>query len=490
MTDSGGFRAPGTVQPGSAAAPDAEAWDADRERRVRAWTAVAVASTSQLLYMADATLIALALPEIEREWVDVPRSTIGWAASGFLITQASLLLVGGRVGDRHGRKRFFLFGMALFTLGMMLTAAAPNVWMLIVARVVEGAGAAFLTSGALALVLPVFPPSKSAVVIGVWGVVGTVGAVVAPPLGALVVERSWRLAFVLVVPIGLAAVTLGWRVLPGVPYSRPVDRTDRLSYVIGPLALGALMVAVSNGGRWGWVSAPTLLTLAAALVVLAGFLRRSMRVESALLDVSLFRNRWYSFNLAIGVLQQMGFFAWFLTAPLIMRGMWDWSPSRIGVALALGQVLGMIGAPLGGQVVLRWGYDLAIAIGAAVNVSAVAWVLVTMSAEPSFWGSYAPMALAFGLGNGMCGTVVTGAALGALPGADLGTGNSIVQLTRRMGGAFGVAVGLALLGEASGPDLLDGARRAWLLVAVLHAAIALPLIAGRSWQRKLRLAGA
>jgi EmrB/QacA subfamily drug resistance transporter len=465
-----------------------ERWDSDRPARVRAWTAVAVASTSQLLYMVDAGLIALSLPEIEKRFSDVPRSTIGWAATGFLVAQSSLLLVGGRVGDRHGRKRFFLLGMTVFTLGVLLTALAPNIWFLIGARVVQGCGAAFLTSGALALVLPMFPPLKSAVVIGAWGMVGSVAAWGTPTVGSLIIERSWRLGFLLVVPIGSTAIVLGRRVLVDTALDRSRGPTDRVGYVVGPPALGLTMLVLANATHWGWTSTITLALGAIAAALLAVFLWRSRVADSPLLDLAIMRHPAFARYTFAGALQQMGFFAWFLTAPLIMAGLWGWSVRQVGLALALGQVLAMFGSPLGGQVVIRWGSDVAIVIGAVVNVVAMGWIVLTMSAAPEFWWSYLPMALLFGFGSGMCGTVTTGAALAALPSSALGAGNSIVQLVRRMGGALGVAVGLALLGEAGGPALLDGARRAWVFTGAIHLAIVAALLLG-ALPRRLRLQG-
>ncbi len=462
-------------------------WDTDRAMRTRAWTAAGVASMSQVLYMVDATLIALALPVIARRFDEVSRSTVGWAATSFLVAQASLLLVGGRLGDRHGRKRVFLAGMTLFTFGVALTAAAPTVWMLIASRALQGAGAAFITSGALALAFPMFPAAKSAVLIGAWGMVGSIAAWTTPPIGALVVERDWRLAFALVVPIGVLAIVLGRRVLVEQAPASQSGRSDRWSFLIGPPALGLTMVVLADGGRWGWTSPRTIAVGAIAIAGVAFLLRRSVVASDPLLDLSLLRIRLYAANLAGGALQQAGFFAWFLTAPLVMSELWGWSIRQIGLALAVSQVLSTIASPLGGQIVIRWGSNAAIGLGTSVNIVAMIWATTTMSATSDFWGSYLPMALLFGFGSGMAGTVTTGAALAALPVALLGTGNSIIQLVRRMGGALGVAAGFALLGNAAGPALLTGARRAWILVAVIHAAIFVALAATRSRAASRRL---
>ena len=180
---------------------DAE-WEGDPARRRSAWVAACVASTSTFLFVVDSGLIALSLPGVHEEFPGTARATLAWIGSGFLVAQSSLLLIGGRLGDRRGRKRYFLFGLFLFSLGALLTALAPTVELIIAARVLQGVGAAFLTSSALALVLPMFPSRMAPMVVGVWGSVGAVGACIAPTLGAMVIEVDWRWGFGIVAPIG------------------------------------------------------------------------------------------------------------------------------------------------------------------------------------------------------------------------------------------------------------------------------------------------
>lgn len=456
---------------------DTERWDGDRSRRRSAWAALMVAASSQFLYMLDSGLVAISLPEIEGRF-HASRVTLGWVAGAFMVAQSSLLLVGGRFGDRYGRKRSFLTGLAVFSLGAVGTAVAPTIWLLIAARVVQGVGAAFLTSGALALVLPMFPTAKSATVIGAWGVVGTIGALVTPVLGPFLVERSWRLAFFLVAPIGATAIVLGRRLLHEQPIDTSAGRPDRIGYLVGPPALGGAVLVVSRGSQWGWTSLPTVGLALGSAGLLAVLFRRSAVASAPLLDLDILRHRWFSVNLGAGVLQQVGFFAWWLTAPLVMRQLWNWSVRDIGLALAATQVPALFSAPLGGRMVQRFGASVPIVTGAVVIVASQIWLLVTAGREADVAMSYLPMALAFGFGCGMSGTVTTGAALASLPQSLLGTANSIVQLARRFGGALGVAVGIAVLGEASGDAILSGARRVWLLVAILHLAMVVPIFLG------------
>lgn len=477
-----GFRSAATLE---AEDDNLRDWLSDGGRRRAAWAAVCVAAASVALFVVDAGLVALALPRIEANYPDVSRTTIAWIAKGFLIAQAALLLVGGRLGDRRGRKRYFLVGLLMFSMCGGLAAVAPNVPTLILARVAQGSGAAFMTSGALALVLPMFPGVKAPVVVGTWGAIGSVAAWLTPTAGAELIHVHWRLGFAIVAPIGLAVWLVGRRVLPDDAVVELVGRTDRVSYYLGPPALGMMMLVLSQGSRWGWTSARTLGAALIATVLLATFVRRCRVVDTPLVDLSILGNRTYLANTIAGAFQQVGFFGWYLTGPLIMHELWGWSVRQTGFALALGQLLASVGSPLGGYLVGRFGYNPPVYASALVTGAGTGWLILTAGTEPNFWGSYLPAALMLGFGGGMCGTITTGAAMAALPHDMLGAGNSMLQLIRRLGGAFGVAAAVALIGEAKADALLPGARRVWWMASLIHVAMCVPLL----WAARRRVDG-
>jgi EmrB/QacA subfamily drug resistance transporter len=457
------------------AAEDLRSWTTDSVRRREAWIAVCVAAASIFLFVVDAGLVALALPKIAAEYPKVARGTLAWIATGFLVAQSSLLLIGGRLADRRGRKGYYLFGLTLFSVGAALTAVAPSIAWIIAARVVQGVGGAFLASSALALVLPMFPRSKAPAVIGVWGAIGSVAAWLTPTLGALIVDINWRYAFGGLAPLGVIVALIGRRVLHTQTVTDTEGRTDRLSYYVGPVGLGMLMLVLAQGSRWGWAS-PLVIGLGGlAVVLITVFLRRCLTAEVPLLDLAILRNRAFAANAIAGALQQTGFFGWFLTAPLIMTALWGWSVRQAGLAVALGQVMSSVASPLGGQLAIRYGNTRPIVVSSFITAAGSLWFLATATAQPNFFGVLLPAAVLMGFGSGMCGTMTTGAALAALPATMLGAGNSLVQLLRRMGGALGVALAAGLLGEGSRNDLLPGARRVWWMVTILHIGMSTPL---------------
>jgi EmrB/QacA subfamily drug resistance transporter len=435
-----------------------------------------VCAASIFLFVVDAGLVALSLPKIEAEFSTSARSTLAWVASGFLVAQASMLLLGGRLGDRRGRKRFYLFGLLVFSVASGLAAVAPNVPTILMARVLGGLGAGFMTSSALALVLPMFPPSKVPKAIGTWGAVGSVAAWLTPTAGAYVVEANWRFAFAMVTPFGLVIFWLGRKYLVEQKADDQTGRTDRLSYYIGPPSLGLLVLVMAQARHWGWTSRLTSVLGTLAVAMLTVFIHRCRTADTPLLDLAMFRIPAFVASLIGGTLQQIGFFGWFVTGPLIMHSLWGWSVRDSGFALALGQVLASAGSPLGGWLVTRFGSPRPIVGGAIITGGGALWLAFTASDQAHFWYGYLPAALLFGFGGGVCGTVCTGWAMASLPDHLLGAGNSVVQLVRRMGGALGVALAVALLGEGTGHAILAGARHVWAVVGLVHLLMILPTL--------------
>jgi EmrB/QacA subfamily drug resistance transporter len=460
---------------------DLASWEADAAHRRRAWTALCVAAASIFLFVLDSGLLSIALPSIEKEFSQTPRSIIAWTSTGFLVTLASLLLIGGRLSDAHGRKRFYLFGVVLFGFGSLCTSLAPTVQLLITARVIGGAGAAFLTSSALALVMPEFPLEKRGMMIGAWGSLGSTAAIVAPTAGALLTEHiSWRLPFGLMAPMALAIYIIGRRVLIERVDSAPTASIDPVGIIVGPLALGLLVLGLSQGTRWGWGSPTTLAAVIGGMALLVVFVGRCARTANPLLDLSIFEVPQFRLNVIGSGLQQIGFFAWYVTTPLILKTVWGWSTFETGVGMALGQVAASVAAPIGGRWSDRVGTTQPIVTTAIVAAAGPMWIAVMASPTPRFATVFLPASILMGMGGGICGTLTTSAALYDLPAGTLGAANSVNQLIRRVCGTIGVAFAVALLGEAHGVALLASARRVWLMVSLAHLAMCLPYAARRT----------
>src|SRR5215211_6645219 len=223
------------------------------------WRVFAVVALAVFLSILDLFIVNIAFPDLRRDFGGSSLSGLSWVLTAYAIVFAAVLVPAGKLGDLFGRRRMFVGGLALFTLGSALCAVAPSVEALVAARVLQGVGAAALTPNSLGLVLPLFPSERRAAVIGAWAAIGAVGASLAPPLGGLLVEASWRWIFVVNVPIGL---------------------------LVG--AVGALTLGLAEGPGWGW-DERVVASFAAALVLGVAFLRRTARHPAPVVELSLLR---------------------------------------------------------------------------------------------------------------------------------------------------------------------------------------------------------
>ncbi len=448
----------------------------------RSWAALGVASASIFLFVLDAGLLSVALPDIEAEFDETSRATVSWAGTGYFVSLSASLLVAGRLADRLGRHRMFDAGLVVFGAAALATGLAPNPWLLIGARVVQGVGGGMLTATSLALVLPLFPLDRRALAVGVWGMVGSFAAVLGPTLGAVVVdELDWRLVFIVMAPISWGVVAVGRTRLPD---DRPVggaaEADAGLDLVGVPLTaggVGLVALALSQGGAWGWRDARTIGALALGAVLLAAFADRSRRHPGAVLDLRLLAARQFTTATLSAAIQQMGFLAWFFSTSIILRNMWGWTALETGLAISAAMAASAVTGPVGGRLAERLGYPATVGLTVWVAVAGPAWWLLTIDADPDLWGALLPGLLLFGAGGGVVGIITTGAALHDLPEAQLGSANAAHQTARRLASAVGVALMVALLGEADGPELLDGAQRVWVLVLATHVVMALPMVA-------------
>ncbi len=405
----------------------------------------------------------VAFPFIERSFPDTPRSTLAWVSTGFSIMAASLLLVSGKLADRNGRRRVFLLGMAVFVTASTLTALAPTPSLLISARLVQGAGSALLTSTAIALLLPEFPPGKRGLALGIWGTFGSAGAAAGPTFGALAIEASsWRLVFLLNVPIAVVVLVVGRRILRDDRPAEAVGHLDLFGTVTGTLGIAALTFALLQGPRWGWRSVAVLGVAAVCVVLLTVFFAWCHRSANPLLDLTLFADRRFATANLSQAGTQMAIFTWFFTTPLFLINVWGFSALAGGAAVAIGMVASFVSIPVGSWSD-RHGYKRVLIAGGLVSVAGMAWWVFEVESEPNYWSGYLPGLVLFGIGAGMVGIVVTNAGLATMSEDSLASANAAFQTVRRLAGAIGVALAVAILGGREN-DSVAAFRNIWLLI--------------------------
>lgn len=430
----------------------------------QSWLSLALVSAATFVIILDLIATNVAFPFIEEEFSSTPRSTLAWVSSGNSIAAAALLLLAGRLGDRYGRRRIFLTGVAVFTVISAVTAAAPNPAVLIAARVGQGAGAAMVTSTAIALLIPLFPVAKRGLAVGIWGTAASAGAATGPTLGAVAIEAvDWRWAFLINVPIGMIVLAFGRRVLRETERAAAAGPIDFLGTVVGTAAIGLLTFGVLQGPRWGWSSAAVVSILAAAVLLSVALVARCLTASSPLVDLGLFNDRKFALANLSQAGTQLAINAWFFTTPLFLINVWGYSALAGGAAVAVGMVVSFVSIPVG-HWSDRHGYRGVLALGGIIAAAGMLVWVFGVEDSPDFWSAYLLGLLIFGLGAGMVGIVVTNAALTDMPDQDLGMGNAVFQTIRRLMGAIGVALAVVLIGDRSN-ESVEAFRRVWLLIA-------------------------
>ncbi len=428
----------------------------------------------------DLFIVNVALPQISRDLHEPSLGTLSWVLNGYAIIYAALLVLAGRLADQHNRKSGFLLGVAIFTLGSAACGAAVNVPMLIAFRLVQAAGGALLTPTSLALVLAAYPAERRGGAVRAWTAAGGMAAALGPALGGLLVAVDWRWVFYVNVPVGLAALVIGWRQLPDLP-GHPGPRPDALSALLVTAGVGALTLGLVRGDAWGWGSAATIGVLAAAVVALGLFSLRCVRHHNPLIEPAIFRNRSFSGASAATLLFSVSFGAMLLSIVLWMQDAWGWSALRTGLGIAPGPIMVPIFSFLiTGRLLKRYGPAVVIGLGASVFSVGLIWWALMVQVRPDYLTAL-PGMIVTGMGVGLTLPSLMSTAASSLPPPSFATGTGAVNMLRQVGFAVGVAMLVAVLGSPHGASAeLTAFRHGWYATAAAGFAAALAAI----WLRR------
>ena len=435
----------------------------------------AIVATGVFLASLDLFIVNIAFPDIARDFEGSSLSEMSWILNAYAIVFAALLVPAGRWADRAGRKRGFLYGLALFTLASAAAAAAPSLEVLVAARVLQAAGAALMVPTSLGLLIPEFPAERRAAVVALWAAVGGVAAAAGPPIGGLLVEASWRWVFLINIPIGLVALVAGARTLREIR-DPSGGRPDVLGAALLAGGIGALTGAIVKGPDWGWGDPATVALFAAAALLVAGVARRSRSHPAPVVEPELVRIRSTALANLAALLFFAGFGAMLLGSVLFLTSVWGESTLSAGLMVVPGPAMAALFSVPAGLLGERYGARLVGAAGALVfAVSAVWWVSV-MGAEPDYAGSFLAPFMLGGVGVGLSIPSITGVATAALPPTRFATGTALVGMSRQIGAALGVAVFVAVVGTPAPGEAVAAFGHAWLFVAGAMTATALSML--------------
>ncbi len=437
--------------------------------RRQPWDVFAVASIAVFLVSLDGTLLFAAFGALRQGFPGVTAADLSWVLNAYTVVFAAMLIPGGGLADRLGRKRVFLAGVALFLAASVACGLAPDVRTLIAARIVQAVGAALLTPASLSLVLAAFSVSQRAVVVSLWGAVGALAAAAGPGLGSVIVDTlGWPWAFYLNLPLGLISLWKGRRLLqesPPAAVPRPLDAVGMALLIVG---VGSLALAIVQVDSSQWSRAMLVAVAATGIGALLAFAAWTRWARTPLVDPALFRNRTYRdvnmATLVFGVAFSMMFFAFFF----FVTNIWRYSLPLAGLAITPGPLMVIPSAILVGRLAARHGHRPYLVGGALVYAASGLWFLLVPGSEPHYVRDWLPGLLLSGIAVGMVMPSLSGAAVAHLPAAHYAVGSAFNQATRQIGGVLGVALTILLLGSGSPP-----VRDDFTWVYGLHVSLAL-----------------
>jgi EmrB/QacA subfamily drug resistance transporter len=421
----------------------------------------------------DLFIVNVALPSIARDVGQRNLGNLSWVLNAYAIVYASLLVLFGRLAERRRREQGFLLGVLVFTAASAACGAATSLPTLVAFRIIQAAGAALLTPTSLSLVLATSAPERRLSSVRAWTAVGGLAAALGPVVGGVLVAASWRWVFLVNVPIGLAALIVGWRRLPAVP-GHPVPRPDALGAVFVTGGVAALTLGLVKGQDWGWGAPATVISLALSVAALILFVLHCTRSRNPLVPAELFRVREFTGSSVVAVLFSTAFGAMLLSIVLWDQDVWHWSALTTGLAVAPGPLMvPLFSFLIAGRLIERLGAGRVIGLGATVYAIGAAWWALAAGVTPDYTGEMLGGMLLTGVGVGL--TLPTFMATGAssLPAHSFATGSAVVNMLRQVGLAVGVAVLVAVLGTPGTPEAARTVfEHGWLVISGFSLAAA------------------
>jgi EmrB/QacA subfamily drug resistance transporter len=438
----------------------------DRKR----WLAFGVLCLATLMNVLDTTIATLALTPIQGS-LHFSSAGLAWVINAYMLTFGGFLLLAGRTGDLYGTRRLFLVGLTVFTLASLACGLAQSATVLIVARAIQGLGAAIVTAVSLALIMDLFPDGPERVkAMGIFAFVASGGGAVGALAGGFITAHfDWHWNFLINVPIGLA-VYLGTRAY--VP-DRPGIAKGRLD-VAGALTVTASLLlavyAVLEAKDAGWTSATTLLRLAGAAALMAVFVLIERSVQAPLVPLGLFTKRNILASNAIGMLWAAAMFAWFFLTSLYMQGILGYDPQQTGLAfLPADVIMAVFSVWLSAKMVTRFGIRRPIAAGLLLAAAGLALFAVA-PVDGQFLTAVLPGMLLLGVGAGMAFNPLFLAAMSDAKPEEGGLASGLVNTSFMMGGALGLAVLASLAASRTQTLLASGTGEAAALLGGYHVA--------------------
>jgi EmrB/QacA subfamily drug resistance transporter len=468
--------------------PPRPAWLRDHPQRH--WFVVGTVCIGAFMGQLDASIVTLALPTLRHDF-QTSIAAVEWVALAYLLVLVSSVVAIGRLADTVGRKLLYTYGFGVFILGSALCGLAPSLWLLVVARVLQAAGAAMLQANSVALIVEAMPAGTLGRGIGVQGAAQALGLALGPAVGGLLIGvGGWRLIFFINVPLGLVGLLLGWYLLPR---SHSLQKREPFDWIGASLitpAVGAVLLGVSFGEHAGWTSPGIVSALCGGVVLTTLFVMHERRTEAPMIDLTLFRRVPFSAGVGSGLLSYLVMFGVLFVVPFYFETTLQLGAVEAGLRLTALPLALAITAPWAGRLADRIGPRTVTAGGMLVTAAGLVALAIARRPLDLLMAELAVV----GVGLGAFTPANNAAIMGSAPRAQSGVAGGILNMTRGLGTSFGVAItGLAFAAGAhvdaeGGPITVDAARRGFviavgILVACSVVAAGLSMLRGAVTRR-------
>jgi EmrB/QacA subfamily drug resistance transporter len=431
--------------------------------------------------MLDNTVVNVALPSIQRD-LGADLSELEWIVTGYALTFASLMLVGGKMADAYGRRRIFVLGIIVFTTASLFCGLASSSEVLIAARVLQGAGAALMNPATLSIIAATFPPRERGTAIGIWAGTAALALAIGPLVGGLITEHlEWSWIFFVNVPVGALAIAASYLFI-----DESRDEThaslDIPGLATSAVGLFALTYGLIEANTYGWTSARIVGAFALAAIALTSFVVIERRRRQPMLPLDLFRSGTYVGANLVVLLVALAMFGIFFFVSLYMQNILGYSPVETGAAFLPLTILIILVAPIAGKTSDRIGSRGLMTAG-MILIAVQLVMLSRLTVDATFW-NLLPAFIIGGVGMSLTMTPSAAAATRSVPVDKSGVGSAVLNSARQVGGTMGVAIMGAIVaakagGERTPEAFMRGFETALLVaaaIAVLGAVVAYVLV--------------
>jgi EmrB/QacA subfamily drug resistance transporter len=413
----------------------------------RAYKVLALTAAATFLVSLDVSIVVVAKRTIEEDLGG--GSILTWVFSAYAIAYAAGLLTAGRFADVFGRKKSFLRGLLLFSIGSLLCGLAPSAILLVAARIVQALGGALLTPASIALVLPEFPVEKRTQAIAIWGATGGLAAALGPSVGGLLVDSfGWRSLFFINIPITAFTIFLGRKILHESKDPNAQRKVDYRSAIYGFTGVALVVLGISQSEVWGWADRGTIGAIVVGLALVGLFVQRCSVVDNPLLDLKLFKLPFVVAANVAGVLFSAGFIGMWLLNTFWLQAVWGYSVAGSGLATMPGPSTAAFIAPFAGKYAQRFGHARVLLVGSILLGSGTLGLTLNLPVEPDYWGRYFPWMIMTGIGVGLSISTLSSSATVFLKPTQLAMGSALNTTGRQIGTALGAALSLAIAAPA------------------------------------------